>query len=76
MSNLELNQDITGLKESATLKINQLALGMRREGNEVFHLGFGQSPFPVQEKIIQKLQAHAHEKDYLRQNFCYCGKQK
>lgn len=65
MSNLELNQDITGLKESATLKINQLALGMRREGNEVFHLGFGQSPFPVQEKIIQKLQAHAHEKDYL-----------
>lgn len=65
MNKLDLNQDITGLKESATLKINQLALKMRREGEEVFHLGFGQSPFPVQEKIIKKLQIHAHEKDYL-----------
>jgi aspartate aminotransferase len=65
MSNLLLNQDVVGLKESATLKINQLALKMRREGKEVFHLGFGQSPFPVQDKIIEKLKEHSHEKDYL-----------
>jgi aspartate aminotransferase len=65
MSKLELNQDVVGLKESATLKINQLALKMRREGQEVFHLGFGQSPFPVQDKIINKLKEHSHEKDYL-----------
>jgi aspartate aminotransferase len=65
MNKLELNQDVVGLKESATLKINQLALKMRREGKEVFHLGFGQSPFPVQDKIIETLKNHSHEKDYL-----------
>lgn len=65
MGQLELNQDILNLKESATLKINQLALKMREEGEEVFHLGFGQSPFPVHAKIINKLKDHAHEKDYL-----------
>lgn len=65
MKQLELNRDILNLKESATLKINQLALKLRREGNQVYHLGFGQSPFPVHAKIINKLKEHAHEKDYL-----------
>jgi len=65
MNNLELNKDVVNLKESATLKINQLALRMRKEGKKVYHLGFGQSPFPVQDKIIRKLQDHSHEKDYL-----------
>lgn len=65
MTQLVLNPDVINLKESATLKINQLARKMRSEGKQVYHFGFGQSPFPVHPKIIKKLQEHAHEKDYL-----------
>jgi aspartate/methionine/tyrosine aminotransferase len=65
MNTIELNPDVVNLKESATLKINQLALKMRRAGETVYHYGFGQSPFPVHPKIIKKLQDHSHEKDYL-----------
>ena len=38
---------------------------MKAEGREVFKLGLGQSPFPVPEGVVQSLQTHAHEKDYL-----------
>jgi aspartate aminotransferase len=78
MSNVMLNPDVINLKESSTLKINQLARKMRAEGKTVYHFGFGQSPFPVHESIVGKLKEHAHEKDYLptlgllelRENIC------
>jgi aspartate aminotransferase len=31
----------------------------------VYKLGLGQSPFPVPVSVVERLQAHAHEKDYL-----------
>jgi aspartate aminotransferase len=65
MDGVVLNPDVVNLKESATLKINQLARKMRREGKTVYHFGFGQSPFPVHPKIIEALRESAHEKDYL-----------
>jgi aspartate aminotransferase len=65
VSSVILNPDVINLKESSTLKINQLAKKMRAEGKTVYHFGFGQSPFPVHEKIVKALQEHAHEKDYL-----------
>ena len=60
-----LQAPFAGLKESATLKINQLAKQLRAEGREVCHLGFGESPFPVPEKLVQALRDAAHEKTYL-----------
>lgn len=65
MSTVSLNPDVINLKESSTLKINQLARKMRAEGKTVYHFGFGQSPFPVHQKIVDELKKHAHEKDYL-----------
>lgn len=62
---VDLNYNITRLKESATLKINQLAKKMRSEGKVVHHFGFGQSPFPVHPKMVASLQENAHQKDYL-----------
>ena len=44
-----INNQIGSLKESATLFINQLALKLRSEGQNICHLGFGESPFPVPE---------------------------
>lgn len=65
MRELKLNPDILGLKESATLKINQLVKDARAQGRQMHHFGFGQSPFPVHPRIVDKLKEHAHEKDYL-----------
>jgi len=36
MNTIELNPDVVNLKESATLKINQLALKVRRAGQTVY----------------------------------------
>ncbi len=60
-----LNPHIANLKESATLRINHQIREMRRRGEQVFHFGFGQSPFPVHPKIVSALQENAHQKDYL-----------
>ncbi len=47
-----INNTILTLKESATLGVNQKALRMRKEGVDVCHLGFGESPFPVPEIMV------------------------
>jgi aspartate/methionine/tyrosine aminotransferase len=60
-----LNPLVLSLKESATLAINLKALQMRREGREIFHFGFGQSPFPVPEPIQEALRRNVDKKNYL-----------
>ncbi len=60
-----LNPLILNIKESATLAINLKALQMRRQGREIFHFGFGQSPFPVPETLQEALRRNADKKDYL-----------
>ena len=54
-----INNQIGSLKESATLFINQLALKLRSEGQNICHLGFGESPFPVPEPMRIALQENA-----------------
>ena len=62
---MDLQHNILGLKTSATLAINELSQKLITEGKEVFKFGLGQSPFPVPEIIVDELQKHAHQKDYL-----------
>jgi len=62
---VSLNLNIRGLKPSATLHINELCAEMVQQGQKVYRLGFGQSPFPVPAPVVEELKAHAHEKDYL-----------
>jgi len=62
---LEINQQISVLKESATLSINQLALKLRSQGRKVYHLGFGESPFPVPKVMKETLMENVHQKQYL-----------
>ena len=62
---MDLQNNIIGLKASATLAINELSQKLITEGKEVFKFGLGQSPFPVPEIIVDELQKHAHQKDYL-----------
>jgi aspartate aminotransferase len=60
-----LNINLKDVKPSATLVINELSSKLISEGVDVFRLGFGQSPFPVPEQIVEALKNSAHQKDYL-----------
>lgn len=62
---VHLNPNISGLKPSATVAINDLSNELRQKGKEVYKLGLGQSPFPVPEQVVEALQKNAFQKDYL-----------
>lgn len=62
---VSLNQNLRGLKPSATLRINELSAKLEAEGKHIYRLGLGQSPFPVPEMMVRDLCDHADEKDYL-----------
>ena len=73
-----LNSNLLTLKESATLAINERVKQLRRDGKEIVHWGFGQSPFPVHDTIKNALIEASHHKEYLptlglyelRETFC------
>ena len=53
------------MKHSATLAINEQIRDLRSSGENVLHMGFGESPFPVHPLISQALCEHADVKRYL-----------
>ena len=62
---VQLNLNVRGMSQSATLAINQRTNALRAAGRQVFKLGLGQSPFPVPTSVVEKLRANAFQKDYL-----------
>ena len=64
MKNLT-KKSLTKLKPSATLVINEKCKKLINQGKKVYQFGFGQSPFPVPEKIVLALKDNAHRKEYL-----------
>jgi aspartate/methionine/tyrosine aminotransferase len=52
------------LKPSATLAINEQIRRRRAEGEEILHMGFGESPFPVHSRIRKALCENADSKSY------------
>ena len=60
-----INPHVLNLKASATLAINQRVMRWRTNGEEVYHFGFGQSPFPVPKPIQAALIEHADKNSYL-----------
>jgi aspartate aminotransferase len=62
---VNLNLNVRGLSPSVTLAINELSQRLAAEGQQVFKLGLGQSPFPVPTPVVEALKANAHCKDYL-----------
>ena len=62
---VNINLNVRGLSQSATLAINQLSAELKHSGREVFRLGLGQSPFPVPDPVVARLREFAQEKDYL-----------
>ena len=62
---MQLNLNIRGLRPSATVAINALSDQLLEEGQKVYKLGLGQSPFPVPESVVNELRLNAHQKAYL-----------
>jgi len=52
-------------KHSATLAMNETVRELRKSGKDVFHLGFGESPFPIHSSIQKALCENAHQRHYL-----------
>ena len=61
----KIKKSILKLKESSTLVINEKSKELISQGKKVYQFGFGQSPFPVPEKIVESLKNYAHRKEYL-----------
>src|SRR5262245_2699269 len=61
----QVNPNVVRLRPSATLAINEKVARLRGEGRRIYHLGFGQSPFPVPEPVVAALHANAFRKAYL-----------
>jgi len=62
---VHLNLNVRGLPVSATLGINEKSNKLLADGQKIYKLGLGQSPFPVPDSIVRELQNNAHQKDYL-----------
>ena len=60
-----VKKNILKLKPSSTLVINERSKELISKGKKVYQFGFGQSPFPVPEKIVTTLKDNAHKKEYL-----------
>lgn len=52
-------------KDSPTLAINEQVKYLWSEGQDVLHLGFGESRFPVHQQLQTALQHNCHRKEYL-----------
>ena len=58
-------KSILKLQPSSTLVINEKSKELIAKGKKVYSFGFGQSPFPVPNSIVNKLKENAHRKEYL-----------
>jgi len=52
-------------RRSATLAINETVRQLRKSGKDVFHMGFGEAPFPIHPIIQKALCDNAHQRSYL-----------
>ena len=58
-------KNIKFLKPSATLAINEKSKELISKGKKIYKFGFGQSPFPVPERVVSALKKNAHKKEYM-----------
>jgi len=60
-----IKKNLTNLEPSATLAVNEKSKKLIAKGKKVYRFGFGQSPFPVPNKIVSVLRENANKKAYL-----------
>ena len=60
-----IKEQITKLKPSATLAINEESNRLKKNGKKIYKFGFGQSPFPIPESVVSALKNNANKHNYL-----------
>lgn len=45
--------------------LNEIIKDRIANGEKIYHMAFGQSPFPIYEKAVERLKEHAGENEYL-----------
>jgi hypothetical protein len=60
-----ISNHLNTLDPSPTLQINERVNQIWAQQGQVYHLGFGESRFPVHPELQQALQANAHQHSYL-----------
>ncbi len=60
-----LTKTQTEFELSPTLAVNELVVKKRAAGEEIIHMGFGESPFPVVPRLAEALQNSTQHKQYL-----------
>lgn len=63
---IKIDKTIKSIVHSPTLWANDLVHEKRANNETVYHMGFGESPFPVPERLQKALAAAAHRKEYLK----------
>jgi len=62
---VDIRPSLRGLHFSPTLLINEEVTRLRAEGREVYHMGFGESPFPVHPIIQERIGGYAGRNQYM-----------
>ena len=60
-----IKDQISKLKPSATLAINEESNRLKKSGKKVYKFGFGQSPSPIPESVVLALKNNANKHTYL-----------
>ena len=66
----KVKKNISNLKESATLAINERSKELINQGKKVYRFGFGQSPFQIPEKIVETLKKMHKKKSICQYKVC------
>ena len=61
-----IKDQISQLKPSATLVINEESNRLKKNGKKIYKFGFGQSPFPIPESVVSALKTNANKHIYLQ----------
>jgi aspartate aminotransferase len=65
MSGVAIRPSLRGLAFSPTLRVNEEVAELRRGGHTVYHMGFGESPFPVHPTIRAAISDYAGKNQYM-----------
>ena len=60
-----IKEQISLLKPSATLAINEESNRLKKIGKKIYKFGFGQSPFPIPDPVVLSLKRNANKHSYL-----------
>ena len=60
-----IREDLCNYGGASNLAFNEKVKALQKEGQEIYHFAFGQSPFPVPEPFVRHLRDTAGVNDYL-----------